>query len=254
MRLAGTIPVLERAIGVVESIAANERMTTKRLAEELEIPSATCYRILRTLARANWIREVGRGEFQLASGLARVARGFASIEQVMALWKNPLQALAFETGLSVKVSIREGMEAVTLLRTEAVRANAISSPVGSRLHLLEAGSAGVVLMSELESAELERLFQKLPEGYWEHHSRQTIRREISRAAREGFARAFGTVNPAIYAASAAVRIPDGPLAAVTVVGWRADFENGGSSGIEKALRAAARHLQELPEPLARTAA
>jgi DNA-binding IclR family transcriptional regulator len=201
---------------------------------ELDIAPATTYRILRTLVKNNWLRESRRGEFRLAFGLAQVTRSYAHLEHVLGLLQGPLRELSHETGLSAKISIREGLQAVTALRAESRRPNSISSPVGSRMHLMDAGSVGTILLAQLPRPEVLRVLHsaKTAEGEGGGGGRLSERegqeerrwlKEIAAARRSGFGSAFGTRNPAIHAMSVALPLADAELAALTVVGWAEDF-------------------------------
>lgn len=156
-----TIPILQKAIDIIHEIAADEGggLAAKHLSLSLGIAPATTYRILRTLAGNDWLRETRRGEFQLAFGLARVTRSYARVEHALSLLRRPLRELTERTGLSAKVSIREGMQVVTALRAESRRPNSISSPIGSRMHLLDSGSVGVSLMARLPKNEVMRILK-----------------------------------------------------------------------------------------------
>ncbi|AHF90745.1 transcriptional regulator [Opitutaceae bacterium TAV5] len=222
-----TIPVLQKALDVIHAIAANEGggLGAKQLSMELGIAPATTYRILRTLVKNNWLRESRRGEFRLAFGLAQVTRSYARLEHVLGLLQGPLRELSHETGLSAKISIREGLQAVTALRAESRRPNSISSPVGSRMHLLEAGSVGTILLAQLPRPEVLRVLHSAREDGERLPEREEPQwlKEIAAARRSGFGSAFGTRNPAIHAMSVALPLTDSELAALTVVGWPEDF-------------------------------
>ncbi len=226
-----TIPVLQKALDVIHSIAASENgsLGAKQLSMDLCIAPATTYRILRTLVKNNWLRESRRGEFRLAFGLAQVARSYSRLEHTLNLLQNPLQELSNATGLSAKISIREGLQTVTALRAESLRPNSISSPTGSRMHLLDSGSVGIVLLAQLQKSEILRVLHSDREEARELSKQEEQRwlKEIATARRTGFGSAFGTRNPAIHAMSVALPLTNSELAALTIVGWPEDFREAG---------------------------
>ncbi|MFA6289975.1 MAG: helix-turn-helix domain-containing protein [Opitutaceae bacterium] len=217
------IPVLQKAVEIIEAIAASEGggLSAKQLSLGLGVAPATTYRILHTLRDNDWLRESRRGEFRLGFGLARVTRAYARVEHALTQLRGPLRELTEATGLSSKISIREGEQVVTALRAEALRANSISSPVGSRMHLRDSGSVGAVLLAGMPKAEVRRLL-RAPEASGD----ETLLKEAAAARRVGIACALGSFNPAIHAMSARLALGEGrEEAAVSIVGWAEDFRD-----------------------------
>ncbi len=240
-----TIPVLQKAISVVGALGTNGGLTAKQLSSQLEIPPATCYRILRTLGQANWIREGDRGEYHVAFGLARIVRACSDVDRQLLLVRPLLEQLAEETGLSAKISLREGRYAVTAMRAEAKRMNLISTPVGARIHLLEAGSAGVVLMAHMPESESRRILSAAPANYWERHCREEVENQIRDSAQSGVARAFGVVHPSIWALSAPVALAAEQTVALSIVGWPEEFSEPRQPVLQKQLKKCARAMGRL---------
>jgi DNA-binding IclR family transcriptional regulator len=239
-----TIPVLRRAISVVEALGTNGGgLTAKQLSTQLGIPPATCYRILRTLTLANWLREGNRGEYHVAFGLFRAARACSDIDRQLLLVRPLLEHLAEETGLSAKISLREGDHAVTAMRAEARRMTLISTPVGARTHLLETGSAGVILLADMPATESSRILSA-PRN-WQRGTKEQVEQDIRGAAQNGVARAHGTVNPSIWAVSVAVAVPPAQAMALTIVGWPDDFSKQRQPLLEKQLKKCAKAMAKL---------
>ncbi len=225
-----TIPVLERSVALLRLIAAHpEGLGAKHLSLELGIPPATCYRILRTLVKHGWIRESGAGGYRIAFGLAQLTRSWSALELRLQELQPRLRRLAQETDLSVKISLGEGSHCVTAARCEATRPNSITSPVGSQVHLTEAGSAGVILMAALAPDELPPVLRGLAA-----ERRAQLLREVAAARREGLARSYGVHHPTIHAVS--VPLDLGRPAALTLVGWPEDFAGRRRRAIEERLQ------------------
>ena len=231
---------------MVDALGANGGgLTARQLSLQLEIPPATCYRILRTLGQANWLREGERGAYHVAFGLVRAVRACSDVDRQLLLVRPLLEQLAEETGLSAKISLREGCQAVTAMRAEAKRMNLISTPVGARLHLLEAGSAGLVLLANMPDEESRRILGSPPPKHWERQSRKKIESEILEAAQTGVARAFGTVHPSIWALSVPVALAAGQSVALTIVGWPEEFSKPQQPVLQKQLEKCARAMGRL---------
>ena len=121
-----------------------------------------------------------------------------------------------KTGLSAKISVIEGNSALAVARFESDRPNNITTPVGTRLALAGAGSAGVTLLAQISPEEAALSLKDLkPE------QRQALLREAVKARRTGLARSYGTHDPAICALSVPLEM-DRP-AALSLVGWPEDF-------------------------------
>lgn len=224
------IPILRRSIALLSSIAAHpDGAGAKQLSMELGIPQATCYRIIRTLVDGDWLQECGAGVYRIGFGVALTARSWSNVEQRLREWRPLLNGLVGETGLSAKISVREGGHAVSVARVETIRANSISSPVGSKIHLTEAGSVGIMLMAQIPEAGLGQILRAYPP-----EQRKRIMGEAAAAAREGMARSYGKHHPSIYAVSVPVDV--GLPGVLTLVGWPEDLPPKRQKAIEARLK------------------
>jgi len=245
MSAAQTIPSLHKSIGVIQAIADGLSPATVRgLSAALSIPSATCYRIVRTYLQHNWLREDENGGYRIAYGLARLSRSYSEIERKLALLESPLRDLAISSGLSAKVSLRESHNAVTALRAEPPNPHSISSPIGTGFPLV-VGSAAGVLLAQLPDAEIERIMEASSKDCWRRQSRADAWRRIQEVREEGICRELGQYHPSIFAVSAPLRLTETDCVSLTLIGWPDDFEGGRLKVIESKLRAAAKHFNHL---------
>lgn len=239
MSNALTIPILEKSISLLKSVAvSNAGLTVKHLSDTLKIPSATCYRIVRTLVKHHWLHEKAKGEFQLAYGFAKLARSYAEVEHLLNLIAPGLAALAGSCGLSAKISLREGSFAVTAARAEPLRENAITSPVGAQFPLIS-GSAGSILLSLLPDEEVDRILRGLPVELWRNLTIDDVTKRVQQARREGVCWELGQQHPSIYAVSVPMKLGAAVDASLSLVGWPDDFEAPKQKALEKAIRGAA---------------
>lgn len=248
MQENNTIPILEKTVAIINALAnSTAGISAKGLSTSLNVPPATCYRILRTLGKHNWLRSNDEGQYQIAFGLASVASAYSDIEHLLRQLEVPLRALSDATGLSVKIAIREGNSAVTAVRIESRRPNSITSKVGSKMHLAEAGAAGAILLSGLAKAQADAVLDTAPKACWNKYTLEDFRDDVSRARRQKISRAFGKFHPAIYAISIPLVLPTGITAALAAVGWPDDFEGKKRAAIEKELKEHGKHIQALIE-------
>ena len=246
MQENNTIPILEKTVAIINALAnSTAGISAKGLYMGLNVPPATFYRILRTLGKHNWIRGNDEGHYQIAFGLASVASAYSDIQHLLRQLEVPLRALSDATGLSVKIATREGDSAVTAVRIESRRPNAITSKVGSKMHLAEAGAAGVILLSGLPRAQVDAILDAVPKACWKKYSLEDFRDDVNQARRQKISRALGKFHPAIYAISIPLVLPSGIAAALTAVGWPDDFEGKKCVAMEKQLKEHGKHIQAL---------
>jgi DNA-binding IclR family transcriptional regulator len=245
MSAAQNIPSLRKSIGVLEAIADGlAPASVKELSAALRIPTSTCYRIVRTFLQHNWLREDFKGGYRIGFGLARIARSYSGIEHALTLLESPLRELAETTGLSVKITLREGHQAVTALRAEPPNPHSITSPIGSGFPLV-IGSAAAALLAQLSDEEIERIIKTAPEDCWERQAPADVWRRVREVRAEGIGRELGQYHASIFAVSTPLRLTEDDLASLTFVGWPNDFAGDHLTTIEKQLKSAAKRFRRI---------
>lgn len=225
-----TIPILERTIDLLSLITESPcGLSAKELRLELGIPQASCYRILRTLVQKNILQEQPNGTYHSAYGLARLARSWSELESSLRRIRPFLEELSAKTGLSAKISIREGNCTVVVLRLEMQRLYSITIAVGSKIPFTEAGSAGIMLLASVPEEERAALLKKTDEPL-----KKTLLRQAAMAHRQGMAHSYGVHHPSIFAVSKLIHI--GVPASITLFGWPEDFAGGKKRRHEAALK------------------
>lgn len=253
MSSTATVPVLEKTIALLEAVGeARQPATVKVLSSTLNIPPATCYRIVRTLLRNNWLQEDAQGQLRIAFSLAHLARSYAGLEERLTMLEQPLEQLARRIGLSAKITIREGFSAVTALRGEPARGNAITSRVGAHFSLA-IGSAASVLAAQLDDEQLEQLIRQAPSEAWQRQSRNDFIERVSSVRKSGICWELGVHNPSIYAVSVPLQVAADTTVSLTLVGWPEDFEASQRKTLEKEIRAAAASFREIAMSLGQAA-
>lgn len=235
-----TVPILAKAVAVLKKVAAGgDDTTTKALAQSLGFSHSTVYRVLQTYIAEGWVRAVPGGRHELSLGLLPLLQPLARHDLLIEASRPFLARLAAETGLAAKLSVRQGMQAVALVRAESPSETAISVRVGSAFHLT-LGSSGAVLLSELSAGERQRIFESASKACWENQSRADVEKRIADCRRTGACADFGGYRPSVHAISAPVRDRDGMIVgAFTVVGFSQDFEGKRNKEHTRALLAAA---------------
>ncbi|MBC8126027.1 MAG: hypothetical protein H8M99_02615 [Gloeobacteraceae cyanobacterium ES-bin-144] len=219
MSSAYQIPVLRKAIRVLHAIADRScEPTTNSLARALSIAPATSYRIIQTFATAKWLdlREDGRCEIGL--GLLPIVQGLKQHELMRQEVASALAELTRVTGVTSKVSISDGDEAVTLMRANSAEPMSLAVQPGSRFHLAF-GSSGAVILSERDDAEVEKVLDTAPESCWTYQSRADVRQRIAVSRKTGLAEDLGCFRPDVFGLSAPMRNREGkPIGTLTLTG------------------------------------
>lgn len=245
MTTAQTVPSLHKSIQILQAISDGlSPATVKGISAALRIPQATCYRIVRTYLQHNWLREGQKGDYRIAFGLARLTRGYAGVEHGLALLENPMRELADCTGLSAKITLCEGHQAVTALRAEPPNQHAITSPIGSGFSLV-IGSAAAVLLAGFPDEEIERIIKTAPEDCWLRQTPKDVWRRVREARVKGICRELGQYHASIFAISTALHLTETDLVSLTLVGWPEDFERTRLPAIERQLKSAAKRFHTI---------
>lgn len=222
---AHTVPVLRKAIAVLEAVAqGNGAVTTKSLATALRISPTTCYRILQSFVAAGWLRPGANGTFELSFGLVPLLRPLLRHELLIETVREPLAQLAKKTGLTAKLTVRQGDDAVTLHSANSPKGTAITSRVGSVISLA-IGSSGATFLAALGDDEVTRVLEDAPPEVWRFQKREDVLRRVRESRRQGCCFDNGSYQPHINTLSAPLAGPDRELVgAVTLLGFPQDFD------------------------------
>lgn len=224
-KTAHTVPVLRKAIGVLEAVAqSNGAVTTKSLASTLSISPTTCYRILQSFVAEGWLRPSANGTFELSFGLVPLLRPLLRHELLIETVREPLAQLARTTGLTAKLTVRQGDDAVTLSSANSPKGTAITSRVGSVVSLA-IGSSGASFLAALSDDEVTRVLADAPAEVWRFQKREDVLRRVREVRRQGSCFDHGSYQPNINTLSAPMLGHGGKTAGViTLLGFPQDFD------------------------------
>jgi DNA-binding IclR family transcriptional regulator len=196
------IPVLQKAIRVLHAVAdSTGEPTSAGLARTLRIAPATAYRIVQTFAQARWVNVREDGRCELGLGLLPITNGMQQHELLRQEVAHALEELTAATGITSKVSVRDGNEAVTWLRVNSPEPLALAVQAGARFHLAF-GSSGAVFLSALADPEVETIIRGAPPECWKHQKPADVWRRVHEARRCGLAEDLGGFRPDMFGLSA----------------------------------------------------
>ena len=224
-KITHTVPVLRKAIDVLEAVAhGNGTMTTKSLATTLRISPTTCYRILQSFVAKGWLRPGANGTFELSFGLVPLLRPLLRHEVLIETVREPLAQLARATGLTAKLTVRQGDDAVTIHSANSPKGTAITSRVGSVVSIA-IGSSGATFLAALGDDEVTRVLEDTPADVWRFQKREDVLRRVREIRRQGCGYDGGSYQPHIHTLSAPVYGSARELAGViTLLGFPQDFD------------------------------
>ncbi|MDD5699219.1 MAG: IclR family transcriptional regulator [Victivallaceae bacterium] len=241
-----TIPALEKAIQVLDFLGRTESGAAQtQLTASFDISPTTCYRILQTLVKYDWltrkdsIYDLGPGLLPIASRLVNYLQRFAAVQPL-------LDKLAAATGLTAKISVRQGNEQVSILRAESPRPVAVSGRVGGHFPLVE-GSVGGALLCKNSKNDILKLLKITTIPILEKNNPELVFERIEQCLQNGFCLNRQQNNRwNVESMSAPVYNADGSVAAaVTLLGFADDFADGRWEKLKKELTATTISCQKI---------
>lgn len=195
------------------------RLSLEDVARSTQLPRSTAHRILDQLVRLRWLEHTGLGY-----GLGRRALGLGGGDgthgRIREAAAARLHHLQIKTGLVVHLAVLDGAEVHYLDKVGGRFAAAVPSRVGGRAPA-HSTALGKAMLAWLEPEDVEaraaesigRLTQRTIADVG------TLHQELNRIRRRhGLAFERGECFPDIACVAAAVRGPEGPVAAISLVG------------------------------------
>lgn len=222
--MANTIPVLKQAIRVLNELALGRiGSSTKELSSALEISHSTCYRIMQTFLEAKWLESKPDGEVCLSYGLLPVVHAMDGYARCVRELRFKLEKLSLHTGFSSKLSIKQGNQALSLVRGQSPEPMAVTASEGTSLSVLK-GSSGAVLLSALSDTDIEKLITPTSAAISSDKEAQLIRKRVEQVRKNRYCLDEGSYHPQIHACSVPVLDSVSMItSALTVIGWPGSF-------------------------------
>ncbi|MFE9693643.1 IclR family transcriptional regulator [Micromonospora sp. NPDC005806] len=154
------VNVLSKADRVLELLADQGEMPIAALIEALEEPRTSVYRLLESMQELGWVEPgARRGQYRLGLKVFRlgaaVARRFDERQAALPV----MERLHEQTGETVFLCVRQGLEAVCIERIDGARVQILELRLGGRLPLHVGGAPRALLAFGGESLWDEYLFR-----------------------------------------------------------------------------------------------
>lgn len=195
------------------------RLTLEDVTRSTRLPRSTAHRILDQLVRLQWIEHTSFGYRlgQRALGLGGRNGGHGELREAAAPLLHELQ---IKTGMVVHLAVLDGIDVYYLDKVGGRFAASVPSRVGgrSRAHATALGKAMLAwLEPEQVDAQLGNAIGRLTE--YTIGDMNILHQELHRIRqRRGLTFERGECFPQIACVAAAVRGPEGPVAAISLVG------------------------------------
>lgn len=212
--------MVERMTLILDEFAARTtRLTLEEVARRTHLPRSTAHRILDQLVRLRWLDHTSFG-YCLGRRSLSLGGGGDDHAEVREAAAPLLHQLSVQTGLVVHLAVLDEAEVVYLDKVGGRFAAAVPSRVGGRAPA-HSTALGKAMLAWLQPEDVEERFAT-------HLHRQThltigevglLHQELNRIrARRGVAFERGECFSQISCVAAAIRSPEGPIAAISLVG------------------------------------
>src|SRR3954454_1973215 len=112
---ASAIQSVDRAITILEVVAARGEVGITEIAEELDVHKSTASRLVAALQHRNLLEQLGeRGKYALSFGVVRLAAATTARLDVARLGQPVCQRLAESLGETVNIAVTDGEAGITV--------------------------------------------------------------------------------------------------------------------------------------------
>ena len=149
-----TVQSVERAFSILETFdEQHPARTAADIAEAAGLARPTTYRMLQTLRRLGYVRNVN-GRFEVTPRVLRLGAGYLGRESIAARAQPILDATSEKLGEHIAIGVLDGDEVITLAAANSPQSRflAIAVQVGQRLPATQT-SLGRVLLAYRPSAD-----------------------------------------------------------------------------------------------------
>jgi len=202
------VPGLARGIDLLEVLAREQRpMSAVQLAEALELPRSSVFRLIQTLQHKGLIEsDTGRRSFSLGPGVLRLGYQYLTGQDLVQVARRELELLSERVGISSHLAIRSGREIVCLLHVPGTAGFISNVNAGARFPA-HATPMGQILLSQVSRKQLFELYGNVRLVALTQQTPTTLEAlasKVARAAADGHVVSRGSVEPGGISISAPV--------------------------------------------------
>ncbi|MFH5228272.1 IclR family transcriptional regulator [Antrihabitans spumae] len=206
-RSGAAVQSVDRALLVLEILAAQGSAGITEIADELGVHKSTVSRLVGVLEKRGFVEQLSdRGKYRLGFTVVRLAGATVAGQDLSKASQARCDALAEEVGETVNLAILEGDRAINIVEAAGAAGVSLRTWVG-QASPAHATSSGKMLISELTSQELrERLGARL-EKYTDNTitTYSALERNLAQAREQGWIVAVAELETGLHALAAPVR-------------------------------------------------
>lgn len=203
----GEVQSLDRAIGIVEIVAAEDGLTLSEIARRAELPTSTAHRLLATLLKRGLVaHEVSSGLWLVGVELFRVGSAYLRIRKLPEIARPVIRDVLRDVAETVNISMLDGRELVCVAQAESHAPMRAFFRIGSRLPM-HASAAGKAILTAATPRLREDLIASLTlEGFTVRTltSREALDLELAAIADRGWGIDNEEHTPGMRCVSAAI--------------------------------------------------
>lgn len=205
-RDAGGLELISKAGAVLDILEASGPTSAADLAEVLDEPLSSVYRLMQSLTAIGWVDRVAkRGPYRLGLTWMTLGGLLEDHLDIREACRPALRSLVSSTGATSFLCVRRGSRAVCLERVEGASVQSLALQLGSSLPVY-AGAAPRALLAFLSHAEQEDALAETTQlrGDPARPARSVIEADVTKTRAQGFAVSDGDVTPGVAALGAPV--------------------------------------------------
>jgi len=166
---AGTMQSLDRALGVLTTVARQEGVNLTDLSLSLGIPTATTHRILTTLQKRDFVRfDEERQDWTIGIEAYRTGVAYLKRTNLSDAGRPVMRRLMEQTGETANLAVPDGAEVVFIGQVETGNPIRAFFPPGSRTPMHASGTGKAILAALSEERRLAMLEGAGLQGFTEN--------------------------------------------------------------------------------------
>jgi IclR family acetate operon transcriptional repressor len=186
----GEVQSLDRAMGLLEILAAGEGSPLSEVARRAELPASTVHRLLTTLQRRRLVsHDPATGLWTVGVGLFRVGSAYLRIRKLPEIARPVIRQLLDDVGETVNLSMLDGREIVCVAQAESHAPVRAFFRLGRRLPV-HASAAGKAILAVAPAGMRDELLEGLAIERFTpntHRNRKSLLADVAEAGRRGWA-------------------------------------------------------------------
>lgn len=241
----GSVQVLQKAVSILDELAAEDELTAAELAERVAEPRSSVYRLVASLRELGLVRSGGRGRFRLGLHLLELGTAVSARFDERRAALPAMQALGARTNETIFLCVRRDDEAVCIERIDGQHVRSMELRLGGAQPLHAGGAARALLAWQ-------------PQRFWDEYaarqgltrftpntiaSKRELRRNLLEARQNGYVVSDGDVTLGIAAIGSPIFNHDGAIAAsISISGTRPMILEGAFEKRRRSVMAAAQEI------------